>query len=59
MDGISVTYHGESQWVQLKCLGMDEIALDNWQVDEIDSSLGLRVSHCRGMTMFVVYDPGG
>jgi hypothetical protein len=38
---------------------MDEIALCVWQVDEIESSLGRRVAHCRGMTMYEVFDPGG
>jgi hypothetical protein len=45
--------------VQLRCFGTDEMVLCVSQVDEIESSLGQRVSHCRGMTMYVVFDPGG
>jgi hypothetical protein len=29
------------------------------QVDEIESSLGPESSHCRGMLMYEVFDPGG
>jgi hypothetical protein len=45
--------------VQLRCFGTDKIASDVWQVDEIESSSGRRVAHCRGMTMYEVFDPGG
>jgi hypothetical protein len=59
VDGLPVTCHGELRWVQLGCFGMDEMASCVCQVDEIESSLGWRVAHCRGMTMYEVFDPGG
>jgi hypothetical protein len=45
--------------VQLGCFGTDEIASCVWQFDEIESSSGQRVAHCRGATMYEVFDPGG
>jgi hypothetical protein len=45
--------------VQLGCFGTDEIASCGWQFDEIESSSGWRVAHCRGVTMYEVFDPGG
>jgi hypothetical protein len=59
VDELLVTFHSDLRWVQLGCFGMDKIALDVWKVDEIESSSGQRVSHCRGMAMYKVFDPGG
>jgi hypothetical protein len=38
---------------------MDEMASCVCQVDEIESSLGRRVAHCQGTTMYEAFDPGG
>jgi hypothetical protein len=54
-----VACHSELRWVQLGCFGTDEIASCGWQFDEIESSSGQRVAHCRGATMYEVFDPGG
>ena len=35
------------------------IASCGWQVDEIESSSGRRVVHCRGVIVYEVFDPGG
>jgi hypothetical protein len=59
VDGLLVTCHGELRWVQLRCFGMDEITSYVWQVDEIESSSGQRVTHCRGMKVYKVFDLGG
>jgi hypothetical protein len=59
VDGHPMNFHGELQWVQLKCFGMDEMASGVCKVNEIESSSGWRVSHCQGMKMYVVFDPGG
>jgi hypothetical protein len=45
--------------VQLRCFGTDEMISCVSQVDETKSSLGQRVAHYRGMTMYEVFDPGG
>jgi hypothetical protein len=58
-DGLVVTFHSESQWVQLGCFGMGEIASGGWQVNKIKSSSGWRVVHCQGMIMYEVFDPRG
>jgi hypothetical protein len=44
--GIPMSCHGELRWVKLGFFSTDEMALCVCQVDEIDSSLGQRVSHC-------------
>jgi hypothetical protein len=38
---------------------MNEMTSCVCQIDEIKFSSGQRVAHCRGMTMYVVFDPGG
>jgi hypothetical protein len=48
VDGLPVACHSELRWVQLGCFGTDEIASCVWQFDEIESSSGQRVAHCRG-----------
>jgi hypothetical protein len=45
--------------VKLKCFNLDERDSNIWQVDEIEFSLGRRVAHCRGMKMYVVFEPRG
>jgi hypothetical protein len=53
-----VACHSQLQWVQLGYFGTDEIASYVWQVDKIGSSRGQRVAHCRGATVYEVFDPG-
>ena len=58
-DGLPVACHSELRGVQLRCFGTNKIASYGWQFDKLESSSGQRVAHCRGATVYKVFDPGG
>jgi hypothetical protein len=61
VDGLPMSCHGELQWVHLGCFGFgtNKMASCVYQVDEIESSLGQRVAHCRSTTVYEAFDPRG